>query len=40
MGMCGARTIRKMHDAEIIIAPTLASEGKELQFAQRVGQGR
>ncbi|MBI2122801.1 MAG: GuaB3 family IMP dehydrogenase-related protein [Armatimonadetes bacterium] len=40
MGMCGARTIREMHDAEIIIAPTIASEGKSLQFAQRVGQGR
>lgn len=40
MGMCGARTIREMHAAEIIIAPTLASEGKALQFAQKVGQGR
>ncbi len=40
MGMCGARTIREMHDAEVIIAPTLASEGKALQFSQKVGQGR
>jgi len=40
MGMCGARTIREMHHAEIIIAPTVASEGKALQFSQRVGQGR
>ena len=40
MGMCGARTIREMHDVEIIIAPTVASEGKALQFSQRVGQGR
>lgn len=40
MGMCGARTIREMHDAEIIIAPTVASEGKALQFSQKVGQGR
>src|SRR3990170_51041 len=40
MGMCGARTIREMHAAEVIIAPTLASEGKALQFSQRVGQGR
>lgn len=40
MGMCGARTIREMHAAEIIIAPTLASEGKALQFSQKVGQGR
>lgn len=40
MGMCGARTIREMHDAQIIIAPTVASEGKALQFLQKVGQGR
>lgn len=40
MGMCGARTIREMHDVEIIIAPTVASEGKALQFSQKVGQGR
>lgn len=40
MGMCGARTIREMHDAQIIIAPTVASEGKALQFSQKVGQGR
>jgi IMP dehydrogenase len=40
MGMCGARTIREMHAAEVIIAPTLSSEGKALQFSQRVGQGR
>jgi len=38
--MCGARTIREMHDVEIIIAPTVASEGKALQFSQKVGQGR
>lgn len=40
MGMCGAATIREMHRAEIIIAPTLASEGKAAQFSQKVGQGR
>lgn len=40
MGMCGARTIREMHAAEVIIAPTLASEGKAMQFSQKVGQGR
>ena len=40
MGMCGARTIAEMHGAELIIAPTLASEGKGLQFSQKVGQGR
>jgi IMP dehydrogenase len=40
MGMCGARTLRQMQQAEIIIAPSLATEGKTLQIAQRVGQGR
>ena len=40
MGMCGARTIAEMHGAELIIAPMLASEGKGLQFSQKVGQGR
>ncbi len=40
MGMCGARSIQEMHRAEVIIAPTLAGEGKALQFAQKVGQGR
>jgi IMP dehydrogenase len=40
MGMCGARTIRQMQQTEIIIAPSVAIEGKALQMAQRVGQGR
>ncbi len=40
MGMCGARSIQEMHRAEVVIAPTLGSEGKSLQFAQKVGQGR
>lgn len=40
MGMCGAATIREMHRAEIVLAPTLASEGKAVQFNQKVGQGR
>jgi len=40
MGICGARTLRQMQQAEIIIAPALAVEGKALQIAQRVGQGR
>ncbi|HEY3248588.1 MAG TPA: GuaB3 family IMP dehydrogenase-related protein [bacterium] len=40
MGICGAPTIEQMHGTEIIIAPTLATEGKAAQFAQRVGQGR
>jgi IMP dehydrogenase len=40
MGVCGAATIREMHQVEIVIAPTLASEGKAAQISQKVGQGR
>jgi IMP dehydrogenase len=40
MGMCGARTLRQMQLAEIIIAPAVSTEGKTLQITQRVGQGR
>lgn len=40
MESCGARTIREMQDAELVIAPSLATEGKSLQRAQGVGQGR
>lgn len=40
MGMCGARSIRQMQQAEVIIAPALVTEGKTMQIAQRVGQGR
>jgi IMP dehydrogenase len=40
MGMCGARSVRQMQHAEVIIAPALVTEGKTMQMAQRVGQGR
>jgi IMP dehydrogenase len=40
MGMCGARTIRQMQQAEVIIAPALQTEGKMMQRAQQVGEGR
>lgn len=40
MGSCGAKTIREMQQAELVIAPHLATEGKTLQRAQGVGQGR
>ncbi len=40
MGMCGASTISEMHKVEVVIAPAIASEGKTLQFSQKVGQGR
>ncbi len=40
MEACGARNIREMQQAELVIAPSLATEGKALQRAQGVGQGR
>jgi len=40
MGMCGARTIREMQQTEVVIAPALVTEGKTMQIAQHVGQGR
>jgi IMP dehydrogenase len=40
MGMCGARSVRQMQQTEVIIAPALVTEGKTMQIAQRVGQGR
>ena len=39
MGSVGAANIREMQTVEILIAPTLATEGKKDQFAQHVGQG-
>ncbi len=40
MGMCGARNIKEMHRCEIVIAPTIGTEGKRIQREQGVGQGR
>jgi IMP dehydrogenase len=36
MGFCGAATIREFHNAEIIIAPAITTEGKYYQMQQRV----
>lgn len=35
MGMCGARTIRDFQQAELVIAPSIKTEGKQIQMAQR-----
>ena len=35
MGMCGARTIRDLQQAELVIAPSIKTEGKQIQMAQR-----
>ncbi|MBF0533173.1 MAG: GuaB3 family IMP dehydrogenase-related protein [Candidatus Omnitrophica bacterium] len=40
MGSLGAKTIKEMHDVEIIIAPSIQTEGKVFQVGQRVGMGK
>ncbi len=40
MGALGAQTIREMHEVEIIIAPSIQTEGKVFQVGQRVGMGK
>ncbi len=34
MGVCGAATIEEMHKAEMVIAPSIVTEGKSWQMAQ------
>jgi len=40
MGSLGARNIKEMHDVEMIIAPSIQTEGKVFQVGQRVGMGK
>jgi IMP dehydrogenase len=40
MGSVGAKNILEMQQAEIIIAPSIRSEGKLMQRAQHVGMWR
>lgn len=40
MGSVGARTLREMQQAELVVAPSLPTEGKVEQRTQRVGMGR
>ena len=35
MGMCGARTIRDFQQVELMVAPSIKTEGKQIQMAQR-----
>ncbi len=35
MGMCGAQTVHEFHDAEMIVAPAMKTEGKKYQIAQQ-----
>jgi IMP dehydrogenase len=39
MGSLGAANLKEMHDVEIIIAPSIQTEGKIFQVSQRVGMG-
>ncbi len=36
MGMCGAATIRELQQAEMIVAPSIKTEGKQLQLSGQV----
>jgi len=40
MGTLGAGTLREMQDVEVIIAPSILTEGKVFQNAQHLGMGR
>ena len=40
MGSLGASDIKEMHDVEMIIAPSIQTEGKVFQVGQRVGMGK
>ncbi len=39
MATCGYETVREFHKAEVMVAPSLQTEGKALQRAQHVGMG-
>jgi IMP dehydrogenase len=40
MATCGYETLKEFQLAEVMIAPALQTEGKQLQRAQGVGMGR
>jgi len=40
MGSLGAKNIKEMHKVDIVIAPSIKTEGKIFQQAQRVGMGK
>jgi IMP dehydrogenase len=37
MGVCGARTISDMQKVELVIAPSITTEGKSWQMTQKTG---
>ena len=40
MGTLGARTIKEMQQVEVVVAPSLLTEGKVYQKAQQLGMGK
>jgi len=40
MGSVGAKTIKELQKTELIIAPSIKSEGKLMQKSQGVGMGK
>ncbi|MFA4984358.1 MAG: GuaB3 family IMP dehydrogenase-related protein [Candidatus Omnitrophota bacterium] len=40
MGSLGASNLKEMHDVEIIIAPSIQTEGKIFQISQGIGMGK
>jgi len=40
MGSLGVKNIKQMHEVEIIIAPSIQTEGKLFQRVQGVGMGK
>lgn len=40
MGSLGMKTIKEMHEVEMIIAPSIQTEGKVFQVSQRIGMGK
>jgi IMP dehydrogenase len=40
MGTLGASDLREMQEVEVVIAPSILTEGKVFQNAQNLGMGR
>lgn len=38
MGVCGARNVKEMHQTEVVIAPSIKTEGKAYQHAQALAR--
>jgi IMP dehydrogenase len=39
MATCGYETLKEFQKAEVMVAPSLQTEGKQLQHSQGVGMG-